>query len=222
MRYISLSELVDLKQGMAINTKSNHLVSRSETSLPLLRIADMPTKSKVVFMNEDIPERFIASKEDIIYTRTGQVGLVFRNQYGVVHNNCFRVIPKDENVLNREFLYWTLKLKSIYHYANILASGAAQPDLPHGSFKKIKIPFFKVEKQIAISVCLDNYEYLIENNNKRIKILEQMIEEIYKEIFSRKDFGILHLSESNCSRNGKYKKIREIISFERANYIKFK
>lgn len=65
MRYIQLGNLVELKQGMAINAKSNHLISKEKTNLALLRIADMPTKSKVVFMSEDTPERFIASEDDI-------------------------------------------------------------------------------------------------------------------------------------------------------------
>lgn len=183
MEYISLGKLVDLKQGMAINKKSNHLVSEKETSLPLLRIADMSTKSKTIFMDEKTPTRFIASKDDLIYTRTGQVGLVFRNQYGVVHNNCFRVMPKSDVKLDMSYLYWVLKLKSIFKYANLIASGSAQPDLPHGSFKKIKIPMFDIATQKKISRVMDKYESLIHNNNKRIKILEQMAEELYKERF---------------------------------------
>lgn len=62
MKYVKLGELVDLKQGMAINAKSNHLVSKEETSLSLLRIADMPTKSKVVFMSEDTPKNLLLVK----------------------------------------------------------------------------------------------------------------------------------------------------------------
>ena len=62
----------------------------------------MPTKSKVIFMSANTPERFIASEDDIIYTRTGQVGLVFRKQQGVVHNNCFRVIPNSEEKIDKD------------------------------------------------------------------------------------------------------------------------
>ena len=185
MEYVRLKGLVELKQGMAINAKSNHLVVDYETSLPLLRIADMPTKRKVVFMDENTPERFWASEEDIIYTRTGQVGLVFRKQKGVVHNNCFRVIPNDETILDRNFLYWALSLKSVYNYANGIAAGAAQPDLPHNSFKTISIPLFDLGTQKKIVDILDGYEELIENNTKRIKLLEHMAENLYKEWFVR-------------------------------------
>lgn len=185
MRYIQLGNLVELKQGMAINAKSNYLVSKEETPLALLRIADMPTKSKVIFMSENTPKRFIASEDDIIYTRTGQVGLVFRKQQGVVHNNCFRVIPNNEEKLDKGYLYWYLSLNSIRNFANSIASGSAQPDLPHSTFKKIRIWLPHITSQKKIAKILDQYELLIENNNKRIKLLEQMAENLYKEWFVR-------------------------------------
>ena len=185
MTYIQLGNLVELKQGMAINAKSNHLVSKEETNLALLRIADMPTKSKVIFMSENTPERFIAYEDDIIYTRTGQVGLVFRKQQGVVHNNCFRVIPNSEEKLDKGYLYWYLSLNSIRNFVNSIASGSAQPDLPHSTFKKIRIWLPHIETQKKLAKMLDQYELLIENNNKRIKLLEQMAENLYKEWFVR-------------------------------------
>lgn len=185
MEYVRLKGLVELKQGMAINAKSNHLVVDHETSLPLLRIADMLTRRKVVFMDERTPERFWANEEDLVYTRTGQVGLVFRKQRGVVHNNCFRVIPNNPEELDKDYLYWALKLKSVYNYANGIATGAAQPDLPHNSFKTISIPMFDINIQKKIADLLDGFELLIENNNHRIKLLEQMAENLYKEWFVR-------------------------------------
>ena len=71
-----IGEVVTLRQGFAINAKSKHYMSKEETSLPLLRIADMKNGTKEVFVKEEIPQRFIAHPEDIIYTRTGNVGLV--------------------------------------------------------------------------------------------------------------------------------------------------
>ena len=217
MEYIQLGNLVELKQGMAINAKSNHLVSKEETNLALLRIADMPTKSKVIFMRENPPERFIASEDDIIYTRTGQVGLVFRKQQGVVHNNCFRVIPNSEEKLDKGYLYWYLSLNSIKKFANSIASGSAQPDLPHSTFKKIRIWLPHIETQKKLAKMLDQYELLIENNNKRIKLLEQMAENLYKEWFVRFRFpGYEDVEfEEGIPSNWNYVKLGDIVSFER-------
>lgn len=180
-----LGNLVELKQGLAINSQSNYLVSEVETSLSLLRIADMPTKRKVIFMSEKTPSRYIANRDDIIYTRTGQVGLVFTGQEGVVHNNCFRVNSLNEKVLLNKYLYWVLKSKYLYTLANTYAAGAAQPDLPHTSFKKIKIPLPDINLQQKIANILSRYDEAIENNNKRIKLLEEMAQNLYKEWFVR-------------------------------------
>lgn len=66
--------------------------------------------------------------------------------------------------------------------------GATYPTITPDTIKKskIKLPPLKTQKKIAS--ILSNYDKLIENNNKRIKLLESMAEEIYKEWFVRLRF----------------------------------
>lgn len=47
------------------------------------------------------------------------------------------------------------------------------------------LPLPSIEEQLKISSILSSYDELIENNNRRIKILEQMAENLYKEWFVR-------------------------------------
>lgn len=173
---LKIGRLVNLKQGLAINAQSNHLISEEETSLALLRIADMNAGTKEVFMSEKTPKQYIAHKEDIIYTRTGQVGFVFRNQEGVVHNNCFRVFPKNENQLSRDYLYWVLKSDKFFEYANLLAWGSAQPDLSHSSFKRIEMTLFPLEEQKLIVNYLEQkcaqIDELIKDKKTQIEKME--------------------------------------------------
>lgn len=184
---VRLGEIVELSQGLAINKQSKHLQTEDSSQLPLLRIADMKENKITRHISKKVNKRFIAEADDIIYTRTGQVGLVFRGQYGVVHNNCFKVHP-NEKVISRDFLYWILKGRYMYDYVNILASGAAQPDLTHSKFKNIKVQLPDLETQEKIADILSTYDELIENNNRRIEILEKTAEEIYKEWFVRMRF----------------------------------
>ncbi|MDO4986571.1 MAG: hypothetical protein Q4E48_12865 [Prevotella sp.] len=72
----AIGELVTLRQGFAINAKSKHYISKEPTSLALLRIADMKSGSREIYVKEDIPKNFIAQPQDLVYTRTGNVGLV--------------------------------------------------------------------------------------------------------------------------------------------------
>ena len=176
-----IGEVVTLRQGFAINAKSKHYMSKEETSLPLLRIADMKNGTKEVFVKEEIPQRFIAHPEDIIYTRTGNVGLVFRNNYGVMHNNCFSVTPNDADELSRDFLYYALQNKTFFDTANALARGAAQPDLPHTSFNSIEFAYPSLFVQERIAYILSRYDSLIENYQKQIKLLEEAAQRLYKE-----------------------------------------
>ena len=179
----AIGDVVTLRQGFAINAKSKHYISKVPTSLALLRIADMKSGSREIYVKEDIPRNFIAQPQDIVYTRTGNVGLVFRNNYGVVHNNCFTVTPNDEKTLSRDFLYYLLQSKYFFEKANSLARGAAQPDLPHSLFNSIEISYPDLDCQQRIADILSNYDSLIENYQKQIKLLEEAAQRLYKEWF---------------------------------------
>ena len=179
----TIGDMVTLRQGFAINAKSKHYISKEPTSLALLRIADMKSGSREIYVKEDIPINFIAQPQDIVYTRTGNVGLVFRNNYGVVHNNCFTVTPNDEKALSRDFLYYLLQSKYFFEKANSLARGAAQPDLPHSLFNSIEISYPELDCQQRIATILSRYDSLIENYQKQIKLLEEAAQRLYKEWF---------------------------------------
>ena len=180
---IEIGQLVALRQGFAINKKTNHHISDEPTNLHLLRIGDMKDGNFSIFVKNTIPEKFIAKESDIIFTRTGQVGLVFRKQYGVVHNNCFTVTTIDEDILLQEFIYYALQEKSFYEEAVSRATGAAQPDLSHGAFNSRQIYLPPIESQRKITDILNAYDILIENNKKQIKLLEEAAERLYREWF---------------------------------------
>lgn len=180
---VEIGDLVTLRQGFAINKKTNHHMSDEPTELHLLRIGDMKDGNFSIYVKDTIPEKFIAKENDIIYTRTGQVGLVFRRQHGVVHNNCFTVSTNDNEILMQEFLFYALQEKSFYEEAISRATGAAQPDLPHGAFKSICIYLPPIENQKKITNILNSYDSLIENKYKQIKLLDEAAQRLYKEWF---------------------------------------
>lgn len=185
MKYekIKIGDLVILRQGFAINKKTNHHISTEPTSLHLLRIGDMKDGNFSIYVKDTIPDKFIAKEDDVIFTRTGQVGLVFRGQRGIVHNNCFTVTTKDNELLLQEFIFYALQEKAFYEEAISRATGAAQPDLPHGAFSSIPIFLPCIKKQKKIVDILQAYDDLIENNQKKIKLLEEAAQRLYKEWF---------------------------------------
>lgn len=89
------------------------------------------------------------------------------------------IIP-DSNYVHSKYLYYYLKK------VKIEGSGSAQPQITVPFFSRHKIVIPKdVEYQKKVAYILSAYDNLIENNNKRIKLLEQMAENLYKEWFVR-------------------------------------
>jgi type I restriction enzyme S subunit len=128
-----LGDVCELFQGLCINAKTKHLLVE-KSRMPLLRIKDLRTNSAEQFVAESgWPKNAQVSESEIIYTRTGQIGLVFRGRVGVLHNNCFKVRPKP--VLNSDYLFWWLQNPAFRARITTLASKAAQPDITHSLFK---------------------------------------------------------------------------------------
>jgi len=168
---------VKLSQGQVINAKTQHLIK--DTGLPLLRITDLLNNTQKIFIDEfEVAEKNIAKKDDIIYSRTGQVGLVFKNKIGVVYNNCFKVIPLD-NKINKNYLYWFLKEKNTYQIMVELSSGSAQADLAHSAFFSVYFLFPTLEVQKVFSakvIPLENsQEMYYEQNKVLIKLKEVLL-----------------------------------------------
>lgn len=180
---VKLGEIVKLQQGFALNKKSNHYLSYEKNGIPLLKISDLLNDTQSLFVKNNIPKQFIANENDIIYSRTGQVGHAFINKKGVVYNNCFKVIVNKK--VDKNFLYFFLNTPDIRAVAKSLATGTAQPDLNHDAFKSIKINLPSLSTQQKIAKILSNYDDLIENNLKRIKLLEESARLTYEEWFLR-------------------------------------
>ena len=64
-------------------------------------------------------------------------------------------------------------------------AGAGVPTLNQNHLQRLKIVVHDIDEQKKVADILSTYDNLIENNNKRIKLLEQMAENLYKEWFVR-------------------------------------
>ena len=95
---------------------------------------------------------------------------------------CCNLVIDEKKAFYR-YVYYYLKTQS--DFLNKLANGGAQQNLNSLIIKKFKIPLPQIDYQKRIASILSAYDNLIENNNKRIKLLEQMAENLYKEWFVR-------------------------------------
>jgi type I restriction enzyme S subunit len=171
-----IGNYVKLTQGFVMNATTTHLVK--EKGLPLLRITDLLNDTVQYYIDEKVDKKNIALKEDIIISRTGQVGLIFRNKIGVVYNNCFKIAPIDDN-LDKEYLYWFLCQTNTFNSMVELASGSsAQFDLTHTAFNTMPIilPSNSIQKKFRIIVRpINNHLDLLYNENKILKELKDLL-----------------------------------------------
>lgn len=179
----SIENYVELVQGLAINSKTDHLFVK-HSNMPLLRIADMRTDNYTQYIDEEkVSKKCVAYENDIIFTRTGQVGLVFLGKRGVVHNNSFRVLLKSEKILNK-YLYYFLQDSEINSFLiNLSKKNAAQPDLTHSHFYTLKISIPSIEEQQNIISILDSQQEVLEGLRKMKSEAQNKINQILSAVW---------------------------------------
>lgn len=99
------------------------------------------------------------------------------------YQRTYLIQPINESQYNTRYLYYSISLKLRQMKNN--AAGTATKFLTKPILNNILIESFSIEQQKRIADILSKYDELIEVNNKRIKILEQTAEELYKEWFVR-------------------------------------
>ena len=109
----------------------------------------------------------------------GQVAYCLTDTY--INQSIIAIRAKKE-VLNSKYLFYNLS--SRYNELRLLSdSSSSRGSLTVKIFEELNIDLPEIEKQNKIAKVLSNYDDLIENNNRRIKILEEMAQKIYKEWF---------------------------------------
>lgn len=83
------------------------------------------------------------------------------------------------------FLYYVLSDNNFFNYDTTTSKGTKMPRGTPNAIMKYLVPNYPIEKQRRIAYILSTYDSLIELNTKRIKTLEQMAENLYKEWFVR-------------------------------------
>lgn len=98
----------------------------------------------------------------------------------------FIVFRGKSGLADDDYVYYLAKSQYIRDMAINSMTGASGRQRADAKFiGKIKWNFPSLNIQTKIASILSSYDDLIENNNKRIKILEQMAENLYKEWFVR-------------------------------------
>lgn len=163
-----------------------------DTGLKCIRIQDISQGKSYddwgfTETNEKDRKKFLLKKNDLLIARTGAtvgVSQFIKEDIEAVYNNGTIRLRLDKS-LNSRFVYYIFQTKSFLQYIDNISCVATQPNLRIEGLLRFTIPDYSIEKQNAIVKTLSTFDDLIENNNKRIRLLEQMAENLYKEWFVR-------------------------------------
>ena len=122
---------------------------------------------------------------DLVITRSGRVGTtaIFNGYPEPVLPGAFLIrFRLRENADPRFFCYWFNSRTGQQRLLSV-SRGAAQQNINITNVKRLKVPLPAIAVQNVIASILSAYDDLIENNRRRIQLLEESARLLYREWF---------------------------------------
>lgn len=151
-------------------------------------ISDMPMERVHLSLKEK--EKFLVQENDLLFARqslvaegAGKCSIVKQLSEETTFESHLIRVRLNEKLCNPWFYYYLFQLP--YNPVKTIVNQCAQAGIRGKELVNIKVPLPSIEVQNKIANALSTFDELIENNNKRIKLLEQMAENLFKEWFVR-------------------------------------
>lgn len=160
-------------------------------------ISDMPMEK--VELSPKEKKKFLVQKNDLLFARqslvasgAGKCSIIKQLREETTFESHIIRVRLNEAKCNPWYYYYLFQLP--YNPIKTIVNQCAQAGIRGKELLRMKVPFLQVTEQNKIVNILFQYDTLIENNNKRIMLLEQIAENLYKEWFVRFRFP----NHSNC------------------------
>ena len=192
---LRISELGEIITGNTPPTSDRSLYNGS---YPLIMPTDIVEGQKYIGATEETVsdkgfekyKRSLIPKDTPCVVTIGSIGKkICLSKEDSLTNQAINAVKVYQDKFDPIFVFYLLKynLPQVKNLSSGTASG--RENVSKSSFGKIKVKLPKdLTTQKKIASILSAYDDLIENNNQRIKLLEEMAEEIYKEWFVRMRF----------------------------------
>ncbi|VWX33693.1 hypothetical protein LIMNO130_20270 [Limnobacter sp. 130] len=192
-----LNEVANVFSGYAFKSSDMD----KQAGIPLIKIKNIHDK-KVdknceTFLNPSAYkknyQKFFLQKDDFLVAMTGQgsvgrIGKMRSFTEGFLVNQRVGIVRVNKAIADPEFIYQSLATDDTEGMYFNLAMGAGQPNLSPKDIGSANVPFPPLPIQQKIAGILAAYDDLIENNLKRIKLLEEKAQITYEEWFVRLRF----------------------------------
>ena len=199
---VKIKDVSKIIGGYAFKSKD----FKENGQVPIIKIKSLKDRNLVIEEGDFIDESFLQldmkfhiKYNDILIALTGShitlpssaVGRVAKSRHHqtLLLNQRVGKFLVDTNVCDHDFLYYMLITDYFFQSIGLRAKGAAnQANISGGDVGDIKINLPPLPTQRKIASILSAYDDLIENNLKRIKLLEEKAQLTYEEWFVRMKF----------------------------------
>jgi len=172
-----------------------------DEGVPVVRGNNLPSESSFhdddfVFVSEEKADELrsnTALPGDLVFTQrgtVGQVGLIptgSRYPRYIISQSQMK-LTVDERQADARFVYQFFRLPTTVARIIKLATGAGVPHINLATLKGFEITLPRLELQTRIADVLGHYDDLIENNRRRMALLEEAARQLYREWFVRLRF----------------------------------
>jgi type I restriction enzyme S subunit len=166
-----------------------------DTGLKMIRTTNVKSGrinlDDVRFVEEKVfrkwTRRLLPRRNDIVLTREaplGEVGLLRSDDKAMLGQRTM-VYRADGKNLDQIFLYYSLLGPVLQAQIKTLGSGSTVEHMRVPDAETLAIPLPRLAEQRKVAALLSAYDDLIENNRRRIALLERMAEQLYREWFVR-------------------------------------
>jgi type I restriction enzyme S subunit len=191
LQQIRLGEVSQIYSGFAFRSQD-----LGEIGIPVIKIANIQNKRVSPECGDHLPEelctpklnRYFLQPEDTLIAMTGagsvgKVGKMPSVEGRFLVNQRVAIVRPDSSQCSAAFVYYALSQDIYETKLYSLGLGAGQPNVSAKQIGELEIPFPPLPVQQRIAGILSAYDELIENNQRRIKILESMARALYREWF---------------------------------------
>ena len=143
-----------------------------------------------VQMSEREKKTFFVEADDLLFARqslvaagAGKCSIIKELSEPTTYESHLIRVRLDKHICNPWYFYYYFKLQN--NPIKAIVNQCAQAGIRGNELVRIKVPLPERRIQDKLVSILISYDSLIEVNNKRIKVLEQMAENLFKEWFVR-------------------------------------
>ena len=193
IREIQLGDAITVKHGFAFKSKYFSEVGEKVVLTPGNFYEKGGFKRRINkdrYYLGDFPENYILEKGDLVIAMTEQgAGLLGSSAWipdndVYLHNQRLGLVHVINNrLLHKKYLYHLFNSHSVRGQIFGSASGTKVRHTSPDKVYKVKVIIPEISSQEKIAEIIDSYDDLIENNRRRIELLEESARLLYKEWF---------------------------------------